>query len=105
MFESFVAAHQAAKVVLSVALVAPLACFMGMPFPLGLRRLSAGAPELVPWAWGINGCASVVSAVLAALLAVEFGFTAVIVAALALYGLAAAAAEAARRRAEALPAA
>jgi hypothetical protein len=43
----------------------------------------------VPWAWGINGFASVVSAVLATLLAIEFGFNVVIVLALLLYALAA----------------
>ena len=32
----------------------------------------------MPWAWSINGCASVVSAVLATLLAFHFGFAAVI---------------------------
>jgi len=60
-----------------------------MPFPLGLRRLSRSAPGFVPWAWGINGFASVVSAVLATLLAIELGFNVVIVLALVLYGLAA----------------
>ena len=39
-------------------LIAPLAFFMGMPFPLGLARVSQRAPELVPWAWAANGCAS-----------------------------------------------
>ncbi|NIN38555.1 MAG: hypothetical protein GTO67_07745 [Gammaproteobacteria bacterium] len=74
---------------MSLALIAPLAFFMGMPFPLGLKRLSATAPGFVPWAWGINGFASVVSAVLATLLAIEFGFNVVIVLALLLYSLAA----------------
>jgi len=41
----------------------------------------------VPWAWGINGCASVVSAALATLLAVDFGFSTVLWIALALYVL------------------
>ena len=40
---------------------------------------------MVPWAWGINGCASVVSPVLATLLAVHLGFSAVILLALAIY--------------------
>jgi hypothetical protein len=75
--------------VLSLALIAPLGFFMGMPFPLGLARLSQQAPGFVPWAWGINGFASVVSAVLATLLAIEFGFNVVIVTALVLYAVAA----------------
>ena len=73
------------KILLSIVLIAPLAFFMGMPFPLGLRRVAAEAPDFVPWAWGINGFASVISAVLATLLAIHFGFTAVIVLALLLY--------------------
>ena len=63
-------------------LIAPLAFCMGLPFPLALRALEE---PLVPWAWGINGCASVVSATLATLLAVDVGFDAVLWIALALY--------------------
>jgi hypothetical protein len=40
---------------------------------------------LVPWAWGINGCASVVAAVMASLLAMHIGFTALLALALGLY--------------------
>ena len=80
---------QTAKVAVSVGLIAPLAFCMGMPFPLGLRRLADRAPALVPWAWGINGCASVMSAVLATLAAIHIGFTAVVGLAVALYVLAA----------------
>jgi len=89
VFGTFMGLPDAAKIALSLALIAPLAFFMGMPFPLGLRRLSQSAPGFVPWAWGINGFASVVSAVLATLLAIEFGFNAVIVIALVFYALAA----------------
>ena len=63
---------------------------MGMPFPLALSRLAVHSPGLVPWAWGINGCASVLSAILATLSAMSFGFRAVVLIALALYLLAAA---------------
>jgi len=69
--------------------VAPLAFAMGMPFPLGLARLSRSAPGLVPWAWGLNGCASVVAAILALLLAIAIGLRATLVIALALYVFAA----------------
>ena len=80
------------RIVISTALIAPLAFFMGsMPFPLGLARVAASDAWLVPWAWAINGCASVTGAVLANLLAIHVGFTAVVVVALMLYGVAAAA--------------
>jgi hypothetical protein len=78
------------KVIVSLCLIAPLAFCMGIPFPLGLSSLSFRAPELIPWAWGINGCASVISAVLATLLATHIGFRGIVVAAVCLYFLAAA---------------
>ena len=78
------------KMALSIVLIAPLAFCMGMPFPIGLKRLADSAPDFIPWAWGINGFASVMSAALATLLAIEFGFTAVVLLALGLYASAAA---------------
>jgi hypothetical protein len=51
---------------------------MGVPFPSAIQRLAKTSPHLVPWAWGINGCASVVGAVLAAIIALEWGFRAVL---------------------------
>jgi hypothetical protein len=77
------------RAAIAVMLVAPLALAMGMPFPLGLRSLTGKRSDLIPWAWAINGCASVVSAVLAVVLAMHFGFTAVILSAATLYVLAA----------------
>lgn len=89
LFERFHHLSDAARIAISLALIAPLAFFMGMPFPLGLSRVRASAPALVPWAWGVNGCASVLSVLLATLIALELGFTAVVLAACALYASAA----------------
>jgi hypothetical protein len=58
---------------LVLMLLAPLAFAMGLPFPLVLARLRAAVPSLVPWAWGVNGCASVIAAALAGILAMSFG--------------------------------
>jgi len=91
LFQHAMGLPDAARIAISVTLIAPLAFFMGMPFPLGLARVEARDARLVPWAWGINGCASVIGAVLATLLAIHVGFAAVVVAALVLYGVAAAA--------------
>jgi hypothetical protein len=66
-------------------LAAPLAFVMGMPFPLGLAAVQQSFPHLLPWAWGINGCASVLSAILAVLLAIETGFNGVMLCAVVLY--------------------
>jgi hypothetical protein len=79
----------ALRALLAFVGIAPLAFAMGMPFPLGLARLARSAPAFVPWAWGLNGCASVVAAILALLLAIAIGLRATLVIALALYVFAA----------------
>ncbi len=89
IFASFIWLPDWLRILFSVLLIAPLAFFMGMPFPLGLGKVSYNRPLLVPWAWGINGCASVISTVLATILAISGGFNLVIVISLALYALAA----------------
>jgi hypothetical protein len=73
------------RFLLVICLIAPLAFFMGMPLPLALASLDRQAEHLIPWAWGINGCASVISSVLAVLLAMQSGFSMVIMVAVLLY--------------------
>jgi hypothetical protein len=85
LFSLLIPAPTIVKILLTLLLIAPLAFFMGMPFPLAIASLSQHAESLIPWAWGINGCASVISAVLATLLAIHFGFSTVIVLAVILY--------------------
>ena len=58
---------------------------MGKPFPLGLMHAAKSRAVWVPWAWGVNGSASVVGAAAAPLIAVEFGVSAVMLAGLATY--------------------
>jgi spermidine synthase len=89
VFRLLVAVSNTAKVAVALLLIAPLAFCMGMPFPLALSRVAASVPRLVPWAWGVNGCASVLSAVLATLLAMNIGLTIVMLIAIALYLVAA----------------
>jgi len=85
VFDRLIGFSDPVRIAFSAALIAPLAICMGMPFPLGLKHVAEAAPDFIPWAWGINGFASVVSAVLATLLAIEFGFNVVILLALLMY--------------------
>jgi spermidine synthase len=85
LFDSLRSLADIARVLASLGLIAPLAFFMGMPFPLGLSRVWSETRALVPWAWGVNGCASVLSAILAALIAMTLGFSSVVLAASLLY--------------------
>ena len=71
--------------------LAPLGVLMGIPFPKGIVWLERSSPNLIPWAWGVNGAVSVVASVLAALVALSAGFTVVLVAGVICYGVAMAA--------------
>ncbi|NUS61126.1 MAG: SAM-dependent methyltransferase [Lysobacter sp.] len=72
---------------LALLTIAPVAFAMGLPFPLGLARLAREAPAFVPWAWGLNGCASVVAAIAALLVALHVGLVATLAIALVVYAI------------------
>lgn len=79
------------RVVVAVAALAPLGLTLGVFMPLGLRSVAALTPhaeEYVAWAWAVNGFCSVVASVLATMLAMTVGFTAVLFMALAMYAVA-----------------
>jgi hypothetical protein len=61
---------------LTVLVLSPVGFLMGIPFPAGIRRLTGieGQSQEIPWVWAVNGAASVISSVLATLLALTFGF-------------------------------
>ncbi len=52
----------------------PLGLLMGIPFPTGLKILGEKNESLIPWAWAINGCLSVLAPVLTIMLAIIIGF-------------------------------
>ncbi len=72
-----------------VMVILPSGLLLGVFFPSGLQTLRDEAPEFVPWAWGINGCASVYGSVLAIVAAMSHGFNFVIVLGLVVYLVAA----------------
>lgn len=65
------------RVLASMVFIFPIGFFMGMPFPLAMGLLNATEKRLVPWAWGINGYATVIGTVSAIVLARGVGFKAV----------------------------
>jgi hypothetical protein len=75
----------AAVLILSI----PLCLCMGRPMPAAIALLDQRAPALVPWAWGINGVASVAGAPLAIVVAMGLGYRNVLAFSAAMYGLAA----------------
>ena len=89
VFEPLIGMTMPLKLAVSLFLIGLLAIPMGMPFPLGLARLGERSKDQIPMAWAINGCASVISAILATVIAIHFGFTLVVMLAVILYFLAA----------------
>jgi len=76
------------KIGLVFLLCIPLGLPMGIPFPTGLRVLGEAEPILIPWAWVINGCFSVLAPILAVMLATSAGFSTVMLLGAAAYLLA-----------------
>ncbi len=74
MLRASISQPMAIKVLVSIVTIGPLAFLMGIPFPVGLGLLSKQNKNLIPWAWAINGCFSVISTALATLVAVEAGY-------------------------------
>jgi hypothetical protein len=62
---------------LAIAVLFPLGLLMGIPFASGLRRIDPGS---IPWAWAINGAASGIGGVLAAMVSLDLGMRATLTA-------------------------
>lgn len=69
---------QWARILLVVLSLAPIGYFMGLPFAGGIKVIERYEPALVPWSWAINGSLSVISSVLAVLVALTWGFSTVL---------------------------
>jgi len=80
-FEALLGQSLLLRLLVALGALAPLSFLMGVPFPSGIRIMGTLSPDLVPWAWGINGCVSVVSSILSLMIALSVGFSWVLVAA------------------------
>jgi hypothetical protein len=65
-----------ARIVVAMALVAPLGFVMGMPFPRGLQSTGRGSLPAPPFFWGLNGVMSVIGSVVTVFVALKWGFQA-----------------------------
>lgn len=74
VFEATLHVGLPARISIAILCLLPLGGLMGVPFAGGLRRIEDLAPGLTPWIWAINGSASVISSVLAVVLALSGGY-------------------------------
>lgn len=89
VFDLFLAAPAAARVLVALTLIFPLGFCLGMPFPLGILAVAGRATGSVAWAWALNGLFTVIGSLASVVLALFLGFQATVLIALAIYGLAA----------------
>lgn len=69
----------ALRIVLCLLIVFPPAFLMGFPMPTAMTLLGRlGKDHMFLWAWGINGCFSVIGAALVPIVATSFGLPAVV---------------------------
>jgi hypothetical protein len=61
------------KILITVVGIAPLAFFMGMPFPAGLSLIEKLNQESVRWAWALNASSSVLGSASAIFIAIYAG--------------------------------
>jgi spermidine synthase len=68
-----------ARLLICFLLIAPPAFLMGFPMPVAMTTLGRlGKDHMFVWAWGVNGCFSVIGAAAAPVIATNFGLAAVI---------------------------
>ena len=68
-----------ARLIICFLLIAPPAFLMGFPMPIAMTTLGRlGKDHMFVWAWGVNGCFSVIGAAAAPVIATNFGLAAVI---------------------------
>jgi predicted membrane-bound spermidine synthase len=75
------------RIFVAALLVLVPGLLMGALLPSGVRGVNETAPDLVPWAWGLNGAASVVGSVLAMLLSMNYGFSASLLCGIIIYAI------------------
>ncbi|HET8933494.1 MAG TPA: hypothetical protein VFN67_08650 [Polyangiales bacterium] len=66
------------RIAVTLVLLAPLGMLLGVPFAYGLRVAQQVDPRIVPWAWAVNGCLSVVGSILSVVVSMNLGFSAVL---------------------------
>ena len=73
------------RIAIAVTVLVPIGMVLGVPMPAGIQLLRARAPQMLTWAWGMNGALSVVGATLAIFIAMNWGFHVTLLVASATY--------------------
>lgn len=85
MVEAWIGWPKLARILITVGFLAPISLLLGVPFAYGIRLLNRFNPTIIPWAWAINACATVVGSILTVIFSMNFGFNFVLITAILIY--------------------
>jgi len=88
LFYYFLGFSLPVRLLFGAIMIAPLAFFMGMPFPIGVLSLSESNQAAISWAWALNGFFTVLGGYLAIVVSIFSSFTVVLSIAMFVYGCA-----------------
>jgi predicted membrane-bound spermidine synthase len=81
----FLAVPTLGRIATAMAMIFPLAFFLGMPFPLGMLALEKQPTGAIAWAWGINALFTAIGGLAAGVLSIFLGFRLTLLVAFVLY--------------------
>jgi hypothetical protein len=87
LFHGLIGLPLPVRIVLASVLISVPGFLMGALLPCGVRTADALGSGIVPWAWALNGSASVVGSILAVGLSMNLGFTFALVVGVGIYAL------------------
>ena len=88
LFDSLLELRTIVRMLASVAVIFPVAFFLGMPFPMGVLTIEHKPTGTVAWAWALNGLFTVAGGIFCAVFSVYFGFIATVTVSMLAYVLA-----------------
>jgi len=87
LFAATIAESLVARIAIAITAIFPLAFTMGLLFPVGIRLIARESTDLIPWAWAMNGCFSVLGIFGTRIMALFLGFSRALVLGLFAYAL------------------
>ena len=85
LFHALLGLPLVARIAIAGAFIAVPGLLMGILLPSGVRTADALGAAVVPWAWGLNGAASVVGSIMATFVSMNLGFTMALIAGMLAY--------------------
>lgn len=75
----------ALRAAICALLIFPIGVCLGVFLPTGIELLKRESPDLIPWAWGVNGVFSVLAPLIAVGVSTTFGISALLLSAVPIY--------------------